>query len=134
MTTSDYQSWGQLDSRVRRAVSIHTFEERERQASPGAYLPFGNGRSYGDSCHNDTGALIDNRTRSRINAFDPGTGILSCDPGVTLRQVLERTIPIIFSCRSRPEPPSSQSAARSPTTCTARTTMPAAPSATMSWA
>lgn len=96
MTTSDYQSWGRLDRRARRAISVHAFEEEGRDAAPGAFLPFGNGRSYGDSCHNDAGALIDNSTRSRINGFDPGTGILSCDPGVTLRQVLERAIPHHF--------------------------------------
>ena len=47
-------------------------------------LPYGNGRSYGDSCHNDQGLLIDSRDRSRILAFDPILGTLTADAGVLL--------------------------------------------------
>lgn len=54
--------------------------------------PFGNGRSYGDSCHNDRGTLIESRRHGRILAFDPGTGMMTCEAGVTLREVLERAI------------------------------------------
>ncbi|OLP60078.1 FAD-linked oxidase [Xaviernesmea oryzae] len=87
-----FDSWGRLDTHPRTAISVDAYEEAMPSAAPGAYLPFGNGRSYGDSCHNDRGSLIDNRPRARILSFDPGTGILRCEAGVTLRQVLERAV------------------------------------------
>jgi FAD/FMN-containing dehydrogenase len=96
MTEDTFDSWGRIDCRPRQGISPDVYENMRGQAGPGAYLPFGNGRSYGDSCHNDGGALIDSRRRSRIESFDPGTGILSCDAGVTLREILARTIPHRF--------------------------------------
>jgi FAD/FMN-containing dehydrogenase len=56
-------------------------------------LPFGNGRSYGDSCLNDGGALIDVRGLDRFIAFDPSTGILRCEAGVLLAEILELAVP-----------------------------------------
>jgi FAD/FMN-containing dehydrogenase len=91
-----FDSWGRLDPRPRAAISPDAYEERAATAEPQAYLPFGNGRSYGDSCHNDLGTLIDNTRRGRIHAFDPGTGMISCEAGVTLSQLLARAVPHRF--------------------------------------
>lgn len=96
MTDGAFDSWGRIDCRPRQSVSPDVYENRRYEAAPGAFLPFGNGRSYGDSCHNDQGALIDSRMRSRILGFDPGTGIVSCDAGVTLHAILEQAIPHRF--------------------------------------
>ncbi|OLP55334.1 FAD-linked oxidase [Rhizobium rhizosphaerae] len=94
--SADFTSWGRIDPRLRASISVDAYEEARLTAGRDAFLPFGNGRSYGDSCHNDQGRLIDVRPRSRILAFDPGTGILRCEAGVTLRQVLERAVPHRF--------------------------------------
>ncbi|OBZ96506.1 FAD-linked oxidase [Pararhizobium polonicum] len=96
MTAADFDSWGRIDRQTRQAVSPDAYENLRETATSGAFLPFGNGRSYGDSCHNDQGRLIDGRLRSRILGFDPGTGIVSCDAGVTLRSILEQAIPHRF--------------------------------------
>ncbi|MBP1856608.1 FAD-binding oxidoreductase [Rhizobium herbae] len=96
MTAGEFDSWGRIDRRARPAVSPDAYENLRDNAAPGAFLPFGNGRSYGDSCHNDQGRLIDSRMRTRILGFDPGTGIVSCDAGVTLRSILEQAIPHRF--------------------------------------
>ncbi|MCB8839752.1 FAD-binding oxidoreductase [Aurantimonas sp. VKM B-3413] len=89
--TPDYQSWGRLKPAVRRAVGSERFvwPRGERSEEEGAYLPFGNGRSYGDSCHNDEGTLIvSGRDRpSAIHAFDPETGLLTADAGVLLSEI-----------------------------------------------
>lgn len=92
----DFNSWGRVTTQARSSVSPDVYEDVIGSAVPDAYLPFGNGRSYGDSCHNDRGTLIDNRRRGRIHAFDPGTGILSCEAGVTLSAVLARAVPHRF--------------------------------------
>lgn len=56
-------------------------------------LPFGCGRSYGDVCLNNGGALIDTRPLSRFLAFNRDTGIIQCEAGVTLRRVMDLVVP-----------------------------------------
>ena len=96
MTSTGFDSWGRIDRRARQSVSPDAYENLRESAAPGAFLPFGNGRSYGDSCHNDQGKLIESRVRTRILGFDPGTGIIACDAGVTLHSILETAIPHRF--------------------------------------
>ena len=60
---------------------------------PETVLPFACGRSYGDSCLNDGGALLDVAGLDRLIAFDSDQGILRCEPGVTLAQVLALIVP-----------------------------------------
>ncbi|WEX79151.1 FAD-binding oxidoreductase [Sinorhizobium numidicum] len=92
----EFDSWGRLVRRPRRAISPDDYEDRIGSIEPMAFLPFGNGLSYGDSCHNDLGMLIESRRHSRILAFGPGTGLISCEAGVSLRDVLLRAIPHRF--------------------------------------
>jgi FAD/FMN-containing dehydrogenase len=86
-----YDSWGRLDHHPREASDSATFAAAG--AAGGAFLPFGNGRSYGDSCHNDDGRLVPMQPGARIHAFDPQTGILDADAGVTLEAILARVVP-----------------------------------------
>jgi FAD/FMN-containing dehydrogenase len=52
------------------------------------FLPYGRGRSYGDSCLNENGILLKTERWDHFLAFDRAKGILSCEAGVTLRDVL----------------------------------------------
>ena len=56
-------------------------------------LPFGNGRSYGDSCLNLGGALLQTRGLDRFIAFDRDTGVLACEAGVLLSDILRLVVP-----------------------------------------
>lgn len=56
-------------------------------------LPFGNGRSYGDVCLNNGGVLIDARTLNRFIHFDVEAGIIRCESGVLLSDILELIVP-----------------------------------------
>ncbi len=58
-----------------------------------AFLPFGNGRSYGDSCLNDGGALVRMRRADRFIAFDRERGTLQCEAGVLLDEILSLIVP-----------------------------------------
>lgn len=51
-------------------------------------MPFGNGRSYGDSCLNDGGILLDCRGLNRVISFDEDTGVITAEAGVLLSEVL----------------------------------------------
>ena len=56
-------------------------------------LPYAFGRSYGDSCLNDGGLLLDVRRLDRMIAFDETEGRLRCEAGVTLAEILALVVP-----------------------------------------
>ncbi len=62
-------------------------------AAPGSLLPYGFGRSYGDSCLNDGRELIDCRRLNRILGFDESTGVLRCESGVSVADILDVFLP-----------------------------------------
>jgi FAD/FMN-containing dehydrogenase len=59
----------------------------------GTVLPYGNGRSYGDSCLNVGGALVQTRSLDRFIRFDRQTGVLACEAGVLLADILRLIVP-----------------------------------------
>ena len=59
----------------------------------GLLLPRGQGRSYGDSCTNDGGALIYTGNLRRLIAFDPEAGIIRCEAGTTLAEIIDFAVP-----------------------------------------
>lgn len=56
-------------------------------------LPFGNGRSYGDCCLNPGGALVRMRRLDRFIRFNRERGILECEAGVLLEEILRVAVP-----------------------------------------
>ena len=62
--------------------------------SPGtSLLAFGRGRSYGDCALNDGGTLLTTRTLDRLIAFDAAAGVLRCEAGVSLGEILAVVVP-----------------------------------------
>ena len=56
-------------------------------------LPVGAGRSYGDVCLLDGGTLLKTRGMDRLLHFDQETGVLICEAGVTLAEILDFAVP-----------------------------------------
>jgi FAD/FMN-containing dehydrogenase len=56
-------------------------------------LPVGAGRSYGDVCLLEDGMLLQTLGMDRLLAFDPATGVLRCEAGVTLAEILDFAVP-----------------------------------------
>ena len=56
-------------------------------------LPYAYGRSYGDSCLNEGGVSLDVSHLSRFISFDEEKGLLCCEAGVSLAEVLELVVP-----------------------------------------
>lgn len=56
-------------------------------------LAHGSGRSYGDSCLNPNGHLLLTRGLDRFIQFDPSSGVLRCEAGVTLSEILQLVVP-----------------------------------------
>src|SRR5262245_38580548 len=90
-----YESWGKFPKVEHDTVeTVFWRSEMPRLDTFSApVLPFGQGRSYGDSCLNEGGVLIDTTSLDRFMAFDVERGILRCEAGVTLAQVLEVVVP-----------------------------------------
>lgn len=76
-------------------ASIHRLHDRSAPlpSSNTALLAYANGRSYGDVCLNEDGTLLLTRGLDRFIAFDPYAGILRCEAGITLAEILELITP-----------------------------------------
>ncbi len=90
----EFGSWGRVFSPSQRIQGM-----RDRSlpfALPdgeGSLLPYGMGRSYGDSCLNDGNTLVRARDLDRLIAFDPGSGVLCCEAGVLLSEIVDFALP-----------------------------------------
>lgn len=56
-------------------------------------LPFGNGRSYGDSCLNSQGIALRIKNLDHFISFDTNTGLMACEAGVQLADILQLIVP-----------------------------------------
>ena len=94
----NFDSFGRVDRHQRHSVSPEIALEDlfEHTCPEVSLLAFGNGKSYGDSCHNDTGVLIPMRSNRAILGFDPDTGILSAEAGATLEEIIAHAAPFGF--------------------------------------
>ena len=57
------------------------------------YLPHGLGRSYGDSCLNDGETLVHTRALNHFIQFDKDKGLLRCEAGLLLADILDICVP-----------------------------------------
>ncbi len=62
-------------------------------AKHGSLLPYGNGRSYGDSCLAASDQLLSLRPLNRFIAADWQSGLIRAEAGMTLGELLELAIP-----------------------------------------
>ncbi len=67
------------------------FEEAHRARVPLTLR--GTGNSYGDASTGTRGFVVDTSRFQRILAFDPATGIAEVEPGVTVRDLWQRSLP-----------------------------------------
>jgi FAD/FMN-containing dehydrogenase len=87
-------SWGRLSAAPHEAIPL---TDRDTVASalvghrPG--IAYGMGRSYGDACLNPQGTIWTTRGLDRFIAFDTATGRLTCEAGVTLRDIQRMAVP-----------------------------------------
>jgi FAD/FMN-containing dehydrogenase len=94
MSAADFRSWGRLDFGPQHAIALaHRAAALPDRDADQPLLAFGNGRSYGDSCQNGDGTLIDMRRLDRFISFDDQTGVLTCEAGVLLADILRLVIP-----------------------------------------
>lgn len=89
------QSWGRYPPAVHtRIVPLRWRSDPMPATAPHErLLPFAWGRSYGDSCLNHGETLLDVGGLDRFLAFDEHAGLLRCEAGVTLADILALVAP-----------------------------------------
>lgn len=89
-------SWGRVSD---LPATLHLrIERRDADLPPVStlpvpLLPYGRGRSYGDVCQVDRGTLLHTAGLDRFVDFDPLRGVLQCESGVSLREILQHSVP-----------------------------------------
>ncbi len=87
------ESWGRYPKTAQRVISREWRDEPLAIPAGLSVLAHGMGRSYGDSCLNDGNAVISTRRLRRILEFDPAEGVLRCEAGMTLDEILDFCVP-----------------------------------------
>ncbi len=82
-------SWGALPAPPQQFISIKDLDLQNEHT----FLPYGNGMSYGDSCLSVSGKLLDSRSLDNFISFNTETGVLKCEAGVLLSEILRVFVP-----------------------------------------
>jgi FAD/FMN-containing dehydrogenase len=94
VAAAPFTSWGNV---IRKTYEIAPLPNRHagfpQVPSQASVLPYGNGRSYGDSCLNMGAALIPTRCLDRFIAMDVERGIVTCEAGVLFDEIFRITMP-----------------------------------------
>lgn len=91
-------SWGRYPDAPQTGQSCHWRSELAAQLDgivreQGSTLPFGNGRSYGDSCLAAANHVVQMRSLDRFIQADWESGVVIAEAGVTLAEILAIAIP-----------------------------------------
>ena len=88
--------WGRyptVETLVARPERLNDMAKTLENRSNEKLLPHGLGRSYGDSALLSNGRMIRTQRLDRIHAFDPDTGWLRCESGVSLKDLVDLFVP-----------------------------------------
>jgi FAD/FMN-containing dehydrogenase len=90
-------SWGRYPKTAHQHVHKPAWNDQIpgilKDAAPGSLLPYGLGRSYGDSCLNASRELIDCGRLNRILGFDESIGMIRCESGVSFSDIIDVCLP-----------------------------------------
>lgn len=95
-TRLDYTSWGRVVRVPHQVVAPAFLDELPASVQGQSGLPFlavGMRRSYGDSVINNGNTLIDMTGLDRLISFDQVKGVLRCEAGITIDEILQIIVP-----------------------------------------
>ncbi|RWA65603.1 FAD-binding oxidoreductase [Mesorhizobium sp.] len=95
MAGDSFQSFGRATPAARHAIPAEDAIAllKSGAAKDGSLLGYGNGRSYGDTCQNQAGSVVDMRPLNRVRAFNAETGVLEADAGVLMCDIIAHGAP-----------------------------------------
>lgn len=85
-------SWGGYPYAQQKIISPSWINPKKLESLEN-YLPYGCGRSYGDSCLNSNGTLLSTQQHKHFLSFDDQKGILRCQSGVTFEEIIQLILP-----------------------------------------
>jgi FAD/FMN-containing dehydrogenase len=89
-----FESWGRYPKLFAEVRPLFWKEDFPASIAPGTkMLAVGMGRSYGDVCLLQHGTLLTTPNLDRLISFDVQTGLLRCEAGVTLAEILDFAVP-----------------------------------------
>jgi len=94
--TRTLTGWGRMapaTCRVYRPEKRRALSRLLKEAGTSSFIPRGMGRSYGDAAVNADAAAIDMTRLNRMLDFDPESGELECEAGVTLAEIIACFLP-----------------------------------------
>jgi FAD/FMN-containing dehydrogenase len=91
-----FQSFGRNVAETRHSLPVPAAVAllRSGNVEADSLLAYGNGRTYGDSCQNSGGSVIDMRPANRILSFDPESGLLEAEAGLFLSDIIAHVAPL----------------------------------------
>ncbi len=90
-----FESWGRYPKYSAKVVPLNWQGDFPAvlAGSHDSALPVGMGRSYGDVCLLKDGTLLQTTSMNRLIDFNPETGVLTAESGITLAQILDFAVP-----------------------------------------
>lgn len=96
LTTQSLSGWGNCPierCHVARPASLHDLQATLAAGEQRNYIARGLGRSYGDSALNANSGVIVQTLQDRFLAFDEQTGVVACESGVSLGEIIDTFLP-----------------------------------------
>lgn len=93
MHPESFDSWGRFPKVRHRGIRALQWRSDPLPEVEGSVLPYGLGRSYGDSCLNEDGTLLSTTGLSRLIAFDAREGVIRVEAGISLSEILQFIVP-----------------------------------------
>ncbi len=94
MPMQTVSSWGNVIRAEHQVFALSSRHDRFPDiGATASVLPYGNGRSYGDSCLNAGAGILLTRSLDRFVSFDSDSGIVCCEAGVLLSDILRLVVP-----------------------------------------
>jgi FAD/FMN-containing dehydrogenase len=94
-TSPQFESWGRYPKYGAKVIPLN-WQGDFPAAIAGSHdsaLPVGLGRSYGDVCLLKDGTLLQTTGMNRLIDFNPETGVLTAESGISLAQILDFAVP-----------------------------------------
>ena len=92
LVNKNLKSWGLYPKIKNNVISINDIEKIKKiSKNSTSLIPFGNGRSYGDSALNSR--VVYCRPKKEIIDFDNENGIIHCDSGILLSEIIDVILP-----------------------------------------
>lgn len=94
--TQTLSGWGGMPKQqchLFRPEKSHVLEQLITSGGESTFLARGLGRAYGDAALNENGGVILNERLNRFISFDEKSGLLECEGGVSLAEIIETFLP-----------------------------------------